>query len=44
MDLINLKSDVNVEIIETERLDFSVEQLRDLELCMVGGGMGDVQQ
>ena len=44
MDLINVKNDVNAETVETERLNFSMEQLRDLELCMVGGGMGDVQQ
>jgi len=44
MDVMTLKNDVSTENIEIEPVQLSVEQLRGLELCMVGGGMGDVQQ
>ena len=43
MELTNLMA----EVINESRHEFTevpIQQLRDLDLCLVGGGMGDVQQ
>ena len=44
MELVNINTQVSVEEVGTERAQISIEQLRDLELCLIAGGMGDVQQ
>ena len=44
MELVNLNAEMNTENIEIERAVAPLQQLQDLELCLVGGGMGDVLQ
>ncbi|HXS53116.1 MAG TPA: hypothetical protein VN782_11340 [Usitatibacter sp.] len=43
MDLTNMASEVINES-DLEFAELQIQQLQELDLCLVGGGMGDVQQ
>ena len=44
MELFHLSTEVTLEDNTTESARPSLDLLNELELCMVGGGMGDVLQ
>lgn len=44
MELFHLSTEVTLENNNTESARPSLDLLNELELCMVGGGMGDVLQ
>ena len=44
MELFHLSTEVTLENNTTESARPSLDLLNELELCMVGGGMGDVLQ